>query len=212
MSAAEPATRLLIVDDHFVVRFGLRRLLELQPGLEVVAEAKGGVEAVKLYRQHRPDVVLMDLRMDGFDGLSATQAICKEEPSARVLVVSSFDTELDVQRARQAGAVGFVVKEGGPAQLLEAIAAVVAGRSYLPANLAARLEESAARPALSPREMQLLQLMVDGLSNRKIAERTKLTHGTVKVYVCHLLAKLNVANRSAAIFEAVKRGMVKVRR
>lgn len=209
-SRGTPPLRLMIVDDHFVARFGLRKLLELQGGMEVVAEAKGGVEAVNLFRQHRPDVVLMDLRMDGFDGISATLAIRREHPDARVLMVSSHDTELDVRKALEAGALGFVVKEAGPAHLLEAIANVAEGEPYLPPALAERLEAGAARAPLSARELQLLKLMVAGLSNKEIAEKTALTSGTVKVYVCHILAKMGVANRSAAIFEAVRRGLVKV--
>lgn len=212
VTSVKGTTRLMIVDDHFVARFGLRKLLELQGGLEIVADAKGGVEAVNLYRQHKPDVVLMDLRMDGFDGISATAAIRKEDPNARILIVSSYDTELDVKRARQAGAIGFVVKEAGPAQLLEAIAKVVAGEAYLPANLQERMDEADTRQTLSARETQVLRLMVEGMSNKEIAEKTELTPGTVKVYVCHVLAKMQVSNRSEAIFEAVKRGLVKVQR
>jgi len=192
------------VDDHFVARFGLRRLLELQAGFRVVAEASNGVDAVTAFRKHQPDLVLMDLRMNGLDGASTTQAIRRENSQVRILVMSSYSTPGDVMRVRRAGANGFVEKESAATKILFAISQVVSGVDVFD-------EASAVEPALpmNARQIQVLRMLVDGCSNEDISEKTQLTVGTVRSYVAQVLAKMNVSNRPEAIFEAVRRGFAR---
>jgi two-component system NarL family response regulator len=201
--------RVLVADDHFVARFGLKGLLGDQPDLEVVGEAKSGAEAVTLARQSRPDVVLMDLRMPGLDGVQATAAILREDPKARVLIVSSYDTEADVLRVNEAGAAGYIMKEAEPEELLRAIRAVAAGGRYLPPNIQARLEEGAEHGKLNARDLRILQHIGEGLSNKEIAEKMSLTAGTVRIYVSNILARLGVANRAEAVSLAIRRGLIR---
>lgn len=202
--------RILIVDDHFVARFGLRGLLEAQPDLEVVAEAQDGSQALALYAEHRPDLVLMDSRMPGMDGAAATQAIRAAHPDARVLVLSSFDTEADVRRALTAGAAGYVMKEAEPAELLGALRAVAAGRTHVPESIARTLAQ--AEPArLSDREIKMLELIALGLSNREIAGHVGLTAGSVRIYASQLFEKLGVKSRGEAVAVALQRGLIRPR-
>lgn len=210
-SNEETRVRILIADDHFVARHGLKGLLDDQPDLRVVAEARSGAEAVTMFRQHRPDVVLMDLRMPGLDGVQATAAIVREDPGARVLIVSSYDTEADVLRVHEAGATGYVMKESEPEELLAAVRAVAAGDRYLPPHIRARLEQGVEHGRLPARDVKILDLISQGLSNREIAEKLSLTPGTVRIYVSNILARLNVSNRAEAVSLALKRGLIRPR-
>jgi two-component system NarL family response regulator len=206
----KPRIRILLADDHLVVRVGLRGLLETQPDLEVVAEAAGGRAAVREFEKCRPDLVLMDLRMPDLDGAQATATIRAKFPDARVLVLTTFDTDEDIYRALEAGAAGFLLKSADSKTLLEAIRAVHAGRYQLPAEVAARLAERRAMPELSAREREVLALIVKGRSNKKIGAELGVTENTVKNHVKVILDKLGVADRTGAATKAIQRGLVRL--
>jgi two-component system NarL family response regulator len=206
----KPRIRILLADDHLVVRVGLRGLLETQPDLEVVAEAAGGRAAVREFEKYRPDLVLMDLRMPDLDGAQATAAIRAKFPDARVLVLTTFDTDEDIYRALEAGAAGFLLKSADSKTLLEAIRAVHAGRYQLPADVAARLAERRAMPELSARERQVLALIVKGRSNKEIGAELGVAENTVKNHVKVILDKLGVADRTGAATKAIQRGLVRL--
>lgn len=192
------------MDDHFVARFGLRRLLELDARYRVVAEASNGTEAVTAFRKHQPDLILMDLRMNGLDGVSATQAIRRESANVRILVMSSYNTAVDVSRARQAGANGFVEKESAATKILFAVGQVASGVEFF-----SEAPEAEPVQAMNARQVQVLRMLVDGCSNEDIAEKTQLTIGTVRSYVGQVLVKMKVSNRAEAIYEAVRRGFAR---
>jgi len=202
--------RLLLADDHLVVRIGLRSLLETQPDMEVVAEASSGSAAVRAYAEHQPDIVLMDLRMPDLDGAKATQAIRADFPAARVLILTTFDSHEDVFCALEAGAVGFLLKSTDGEALLEAIRAVRSGAYRLPASVAARFEERRQAPELSLRERQVLGLIVSGKSNKEIGSDLGVAENTVKNHVKVILEKLGVADRTGAATKAIQRGLVRL--
>ena len=202
--------RLLLADDHLVVRIGLRSLLETQPDMEVVAEASSGNAAVRAYAEHQPDLVLMDLRMPDLDGAKATAAIRADFPAARVLILTTFDSQEDVFCALEAGAVGFLLKSTDSEALLEAIRAVRRGSYQLPASVAARFEERRQAPELSLRERQVLGLIVSGKSNKEIGSNLGVAENTVKNHVKVILEKLGVADRTGAATKAIQRGLVRL--
>lgn len=207
---AFPRIRVLLVDDHLVVRIGLRSLLETQPDLEVVAEAAGGFSGVAAYEEYRPDVVLMDLRMPDLDGAQATARILAGHPTARVLVLTTFDTDEDVYRALEAGAAGFFLKSTAGEPLLEAIRAIHAGTYRVPAQVAQRVERRRSMPDLSGREQDVLALIVRGRSNKEIGAELGVAENTVKNHVKVILEKLGVADRTGAATTAIQRGIVKI--
>jgi two-component system NarL family response regulator len=209
VSGKEQAIRILIVDDHFVARFGLRGLLETQADMTVVAEAASGEQAIAEFATHAPGLVLMDSRMPGLDGPGATMAIRKACPTARILILSSFDTEADVQRALDAGANGYLMKEAEPAELLAAIRDVASGRSYMPGAVAATLSRGAEQSKLSSRDLKMLQLLAHGMSNVEIATEVGLTKGSVRIYLSLLFQKMAVNSRGEAVAVAVQRGLVR---
>ena len=202
--------RVLLADDHLIVRMGLRSLLEVQPDMTVVAEVAGGVEAVKAFAQHHPDITLMDLRMPDLSGAEATAAIRQKFPAARVLVLTTFDNDEDICRALEAGAAGYLLKNTDSGPLLETIRAVHAGTYRLPAEITARLAQRRAAPGLSPRELDVLQLIVKGQSNKEIGVTLGLAENTVKNHVKMILEKLNVADRTQAATTAIQRGLAKL--
>lgn len=199
--------RLLLVDDHLVVRVGLRSLIEAQPDMCVVAEAAGGRSSVEAFAAHRPDVTLMDLRMPDLSGTEATAVIRKQFPQARVLVLTTFDNDEDIYRALEAGAAGYLLKntEGDP--LLTTIRAVHAGVYKLPPHLATRLAQRRAAPELSPRELEVLLLIIKGLSNKEIGATLGLAENTIKNHVKMILEKLGAADRTQAATTALRRGL-----
>jgi two-component system NarL family response regulator len=205
-----PRIRLLLVDDHLVVRIGLRGLLETQADMEVVAEAAGGNAAVNAFAKHHPDMVLMDLRMPDLDGAQATAAIRAKFPEARVLVLTTFDTDEDIYRALEAGAAGFLLKSTDSKPLLETIRAIHAGKYQLPSDVAARLAERRAMPELSAREREVLALIVKGRSNKEIGADLGVAENTVKNHVKVILDKLAVADRTGAATKAIQRGLVRL--
>jgi two-component system NarL family response regulator len=200
--------RVLIADDHFVVRAGLSTVINSEPDMTVVAEAMNGKQAVDLHRQHRPDVVLMDLRMPEMNGVDAISAIQRESPDSRIIVLTTYDGDEDIYRALQAGARGYILKDMVGDELLDAIRAVHAGQRRIPASVAARLAERMPRSELTPRELEVLQLIVKGKSNKEIAAELFVTEGTVKVHVNNLLSKLGVSDRTQAATAAIQRGIV----
>lgn len=202
--------RVLLVDDHLVVRMGLRSLLEVQPDMTVVAEVASGAEAVRAFAEHQPDVTLMDLRMPGLSGAEATAAIRQRFPAARVLVLTTYDNDEDICRALEAGAAGYLLKNTDGEPLLKTIRAVHAGTYRLPADISVRLAQRRAAPGLSPRELDVLQLIVKGQSNKEIAGTLNLAENTVKNHVKMILEKLEVADRTQAATTALHRGLAKL--
>lgn len=199
---------LLIADDHLLFRMGLKTLIQSEPGYVILNEAKNGEECVRMYRAQRPDVVLMDLRMPGGSGLEALSTIRKSDPNARVLILTSYGTEEEIYQALQLGAMGYVLKDTSKEALLEAISAAHAGKKWVPALIAARLAERLPRQTLSPREVEILQLLVKGLTNRDIASVLKLSQSTIKNQINLLFAKLEVTDRTEAATAGLQRGIV----
>jgi two-component system NarL family response regulator len=206
--AASPRIRVLLVDDHLVVRVGLRSLLETQPDLEVVAEAAGGFVAITAYEKHRPDVVLMDLRMPDLDGAHATARILARDPKARILVLTTFDTDEDVYRALEAGAAGFFLKSTAAEPLLGAVRALYSGEYRLPEEVRRRFQCRRAMPDLSAREQEVLALIARGRSNKEIGADLGVAENTVKNHVKVILEKLGVSARTGAATTAIQRGLV----
>jgi two-component system, NarL family, response regulator LiaR len=208
------AIRVLLVDDHQVVRQGLRAFLQLQPDIEVVGEAAGGEAAVAAATEARPDVVLMDLVMPEGNGVAAIRALAGAAPGARVVVLSSFADDERIFAAMQAGAAGYLLKDVDPDALAEAIREVHRGRPVLHPDVAARLMRRVADPAgpatasLTPREREVLRLVVEGYANKQIARRLLITEKTVKTHVSSILQKPGVADRTAAAVLAIRRGLV----
>jgi DNA-binding NarL/FixJ family response regulator len=201
----------LLADDHAVVRLGLRAMIDQQPDLQVVAEADTGAQAIAKFVELRPDVAVVDLVLPEKDGAEVCEAIRRELPRARVLIVSSSSASEHVHRALKAGAQGYLLKDSSPAALLSAIRDVLAGLRVVPPGVAQSLAERAYQSDLSPREHEVIQLVVEGLSNKQIADRLDLTEATVKTHLTHIFEKLGVEDRTQAAMAAVKRGIVRAR-
>jgi DNA-binding NarL/FixJ family response regulator len=202
--------RILLADDHLIVRVGLRSLIETQPDMTIIAEASSGEAASREFDQRRPDVVLMDLRMPGLSGVQATAAIRQKHPDARVIVLTTFDHDEDIYRALQAGAAGYLLKNVDSQQLVDTIRAVHAGRYQLPTDVVRRLAQRMAAPELSPREREVLELIVKGRSNKEIGADLGVAENTVKNHVKVLLGKLDVQDRVQATTKAIQRGIVQI--
>ncbi len=202
--------RILTADDHYLIRAGVSSFLATEPGLEVVAEATNGEEALEKYREGRPDLVLMDLQMPVMDGLAATRAILEEFPHARIVVLTTYAGDEDIHRALEAGAMGYLVKDAMVADVLKVIQMVMAGRRGIPPAVAATLAEHTPRIALTPRETEVISLMSTGLTNAQIASRLGRTEETVKVHVKNILQKLDARDRTAAVTIAVRRGFIRL--
>ena len=198
----------LLADDHAVVRLGLRAMIDQQPDLQVVAEADTGPQAIAKFTQVRPDIAVVDLVLPEKDGAEVCEAIRADVPRARILIVSSSSASEHVHRALKAGAQGYLLKDASPAALLSAIRDVLAGLRVVPPGVAQSLAERAYQSDLSPRELEVVQLVVNGLSNKQIADRLGLTEATVKTHLTHIFEKLGVEDRTQAAMAAVKRGIV----
>jgi len=207
MSKPNPI-RLLIADDHLVVRVGLRSMLDTQPGMVVVAEAANGREAIELFREHKPDVTLMDLRMPIMGGVEATIAIREEFPDARVIVLTTYDGDENIYRALRAGAMAYLLKDIPRGEFLDDVRAVYSGQYCIPPAVAARLAQRLPYSELSSREMEVLKLIVEGLSNKEIGSALTISESTVKNHVNSILAKLRVSDRTHAATMALRRGIV----
>ena len=205
--------KLLLCDDHPVVRSGLRGMLESQPDLEVVAEAANGSEAIVLARRHQPDVVLMDLRMPEVDGIGATKSIRAERPDAKVLVLTTYETDADILQAVEVGAVGFLLKDAHQDQLFGAIRDAAQGDSPLTPSVAARLMErlrDTSDTTLSAREVEILRLVAQGTNNRGIAAKLWISEATVKSHLNRTFEKLGAVDRTSAVTVALKRGVIRL--
>jgi DNA-binding NarL/FixJ family response regulator len=202
--------RILIVDDHFVVRMGLRALVGTEPDMEVVGEAADGNQAVQAFNECNPDLVLMDLRMPAKDGIAATAEIRRKHPEARVLMLTTFDGDTDIHRAMQAGAQGYVLKNSTGDKLIPAVRAVAAGEKWIPKEIANRLASRKMFEELTPRELQVLQQMARGLANKEIGEALKITEHTVKDHLKNILGKLRVADRTEAVTVSLQRGIIQL--
>jgi DNA-binding NarL/FixJ family response regulator len=203
--------RVLIVDDHPVVRMGLRGMLEADPGIVVAGEAGSGDEAVVRARELAPDVILMDLRMPGGDGVSATERVLRDRPDSRVIVLTTYETDQDIVRAVEAGAAGYLLKDTSRADLLAAIASAVRGETVLSPSVATRLVTRMRAPvaeSLSRRETEVLGLVAKGLTNAEIGRELFISETTVKTHLLRIFGKLSVSDRTAAVTTALDRGLL----
>ena len=210
MTPIKPMTkiRILLVDDHFVVRAGLAASLSLEENLSIVAEAGSGAEAITAYKEHRPDVVIMDWRLPDMTGVQVAAAIRTEMPPPRVLMLSAFEGEEDIYAAVHAGAAGYLSKAARLTEMLEAIQTVHEGRSYFPPAINAKLIARLQRPELSARERDVLGHVAQGQSNKQIAASLGISDETVKQHVAALMAKLQADNRAHAASLAMQRGIL----
>ncbi|PTY06113.1 DNA-binding response regulator [Opitutaceae bacterium EW11] len=201
--------RILLVDDHMVLRMGLMTATSDQPDMEVVADVENGSEAIDAYRVHQPDIVVLDLRMQGLSGVETIRRLRQEFGDVRVLIFSNYASGEEVYQALKAGATGFVLKEMPLLRLMEAIRSVYAGERYVPPEVATRVGERLLAQ-LSPRELEVLQLVAKGRSNKEIASELKVVEGTIKIHVTNLLAKLGVSDRTQALIVALQRGIIHI--
>jgi two-component system NarL family response regulator len=208
--AEERRIRILVADDHQVVRVGLRAIIDAEPDMEVVAEAVDGPGAVAAFVAHRPDITLLDLRMPGLSGPHVITEIRKHAPGAHVIVVTTYDADEDVFRAVQAGARGYLLKDTFSEGMLEAIRNVHAGRRLIDPQLAARLMDRITRPSLTTRETSVLGLVARGMTNREIGTALSMGEETVKAHLKHVFSKLEVTDRTEAALVAVQRGLIRI--
>jgi two-component system NarL family response regulator len=200
----------LVVDDHVLVRTGVANIISNEPDLQVVAEAANGVEAIAAFERYRPDVTLLDLRMPVMEGVEAVRQIRQRDPGARVIILTTYDTDEDITRALKAGAKAYVLKDITASALIACIHDVLAGKTYLAPTAAAKLAEGVARVQLTPRELATLRLMADGRSNKEIAVDLGISERTVKTHLGHLFEKLGVTSRTEAVKVAARRGLVRM--
>jgi two-component system NarL family response regulator len=208
--ASQDKIRVLVADDHPVVRQGVMANVKPQDDMTVVAEAGDGVEALALIKEHLPDVVLLDLRMPGMDGLDVLAEVNTSKLPSKVIIMTTFESEEDVHRSIKAGARGYLLKDSSQEEILDAIRRVNLGETYLPARIVQKVAEGMRKPELSPREIEVLQCVAAGKSNKEIGTQLFIAEGTVKTHVKSLLEKLAVVGRTAAIKEAVHRGLVRL--
>lgn len=213
--AADPVApaprRVLIADDHPVVREGIAAIISQEPDLAVVAQAGSGREAIDLFRLHRPDVTLMDLSLPDLSGVHVIETLLQDFPEARFIVLTVYGGEDDIYLALKAGARAYLLKDAGGEVLVEAIRSVCDGKRYLPLVVANRLADRMTGTELTRRELDVLKLLAAGGSNRKIAERLHVTEGTIKTHINNILGKLRVSSRTQAILTALRRGIVRER-
>ncbi|MBD1893029.1 response regulator transcription factor [Coleofasciculus sp. FACHB-712] len=202
------AIRVLVVDDHPVVRQGLVGMLEEVPDILVVGQAGNGQEALAVFRQEQPDATLMDLRMPQMDGVAAITAICTEFPAARIIVLTTYEGDEDIYQGLRAGAKGYLLKDAEPEELLAAIRTVHKGQKHIPPQVGAKLLERMTSPELSDRELEVLQLITTGKSTQVISKALHITERTVNFHINHILSKLGVEDRTQAVIVALRRGIV----
>jgi two-component system NarL family response regulator len=208
--AAVARTSVLVVDDHALVRTGVANIISQEPDLQVVAEAGNGVEAVEAYRRYRPDITLLDLRMPEMEGVEAVRQIRQIDPAARVIVLTTYDTDEEITRALKAGAKAYILKDITASALIACIHDVMAGKTYLAPSAAAKLAERVTQVQLTPRELAALRSLADGRSNKEIASALDISERTVKTHLAHLFEKLGVTSRTEAIKVASRRGLVRL--
>lgn len=202
--------RVLSVDDHPLLREGIAALINNQPDMTLVAEAFDGVNALKQFRQHLPDVTLMDLRLPDISGIDAMNSILQEFPTARVIMLTMFEGDVEIKRALESGARGYLLKTMPPKELIEIIRRVHKGKKHIPAEIAAQLAEHLGEESLTGRETEVLQLIGGGNRNRDIADQLFISEETVKVHIKHIMEKLNASDRTEAVAIAIRRGIIQL--
>jgi DNA-binding NarL/FixJ family response regulator len=202
--------KVMLVDDHYLVRMGLASIIALEPDMTVCAEASTGEQACVLFRRHRPDVTLMDLRLPGMNGSETAQAIRLEFPDARIVMISTYVCDEEIYGALHAGAMAYLVKSVQREELTRAIRKAAAGQRHIPAEVASRLADRMTRSQLSGRELEVLRLLVVGRRNREIAGALDITEGTVKLHVSSILGKLGACDRTEAVTRALQKGIVQL--
>jgi DNA-binding NarL/FixJ family response regulator len=202
--------RILIADDHFLVRMGLTALVNMEPDMAVVGEAEDGAQAIDCFEKLVPDLTLMDLRMPGKDGIQATAEIRNKFPAARILMLTTFDGDEDIHKALQAGAQGYVLKNSTRETLIPALRTVAAGERWIPKDIASRLASRKTFEELTPREIEVLQKLARGLANKEIADTLGISEHTVKGHLKNILGKLRVADRTEAVTTAILRGIIRL--
>ena len=209
-AAAAPKATVLLIDDHALLRTGVANIINQEPDLTVVAEASDGAEGVAAFERHRPDITLLDLRMPVMEGVEAVRQIRTLDPRARVIVLTTYDTDDEISRALKAGAKAYVLKDISADLLVGCIRDVLNGKTYLAPSAAAKLAEGVTRVQLTPREMATLKLLADGKANKEIAAELSISERTVKTHLGHLFEKLGVTSRTEAIKVATRRGLVRL--
>ena len=200
--------RILIADDHYIVRVGLIAMVNLEPDMEVVAEATDGNQAMAMFKKSNPDLTLLDVRMPVKNGIEAAMEIRKQNPDARILMLTAHDGDEDIHKAIEAGALGYVFKDSTEEKLLPAIRAVAAGERWIPEDVAKRLAVRRLFEELTPRELLILNEVVKGLANKQIADVLKISENTVKWHLKNILAKLCVDDRAEAVAVSIQRGII----
>jgi DNA-binding NarL/FixJ family response regulator len=202
--------RVLSVDDHPLLREGIAAIINSQNDMVMIAQASTGREAIQLFREHRPDVTLMDLRLPDISGIDALSAILAEFPDARIVMLTTFEGDVEIQRSLAAGARGYLLKNMPPKELVEAVRQVSSGKKRIPHEIAAQLAEHLADEPLTEREIDVLRQVAGGNRNREIAEHLFISEETVKVHVKHIMDKLGASDRTAAVAIAVRRGIIQL--
>ena len=206
--SANPKIRVILADDHPVVRDGLAAIVNQQPDMQVIAEAGDGEEAIRLYELHLPDVMVLDLRMPKRDGVQVVQSVLERHPKACMLIMTTFDGDEDIFRSLSQGAKGYILKDAPRTEILTAIRAVSQDRPYTSSTVAAKALQRMAKPSLTQRELSVLQEIAQGRSNKDIARRLSITEGTAKTHVKSILTKLDAISRTEAVAVAHKRGLI----
>ena len=202
--------RILIVDDHPVVRAGLTSMLGTQPGLQVIGSASTGEEAIEMLKLHSLDLLLLDLRMPGMNGIETLLAMKRLGISTRAIVLTSFETDEDIYRAVHAGAEGYLLKNTPQGEMVDAIRAVCAGKRYIPRHIASRLTERMMRSDLTTRELEILKMLAKGLTNKQVGRVLRISSNTVRNHVNSIIEKLEVADRTEAATTAIQRGIIEI--
>ena len=210
MNKSRAPIRILIADDHPVVQAGLTSMLNSNDGIEVVGSASSGTEALKILEQRRPDILLLDLRMPGMNGIETLTAMQKMNTTARAIVLTSFETDENIYRAVRAGAQGYLLKDAPQEQMLEAIVSVHAGKRFIPREIAARLADRMLRSNLTARELEILGMLAKGLTNKQIGSALSISENTVRNHLKCVMSKLEVSDRTEAVAVAIQQGIIQV--
>ena len=200
--------RILVADDHYIVRMGLTAMVNIEPDMEIVAEASDGAQAVALFTKFKPDITLLDLRMPIISGIEVAAAIRRQDKNARILMLSALSGDEDIHQALEAGVAGYVLKDATEEKLIPAIRAVAAGQRWIPPDVAKRLSSRKLFEELTARELQVLNKLIKGITNKQIADALNISENTVKGFLKNILAKLHVSDRTEAVSVAIQRGII----